>query len=377
MLNIVERYILRTTTVAFLSALGIVTAVIWLTQALREFNLVTLKGQSLLIFFSVTGLAIPSLVMIIAPIALFIAIMYALHRLNSDSELIVMSAAGLSPARLMRPFAVLAVGTTLLVGFMSLYAVPWGFRELRDLVTQVRADFITRIVREGTFTTLEQGFVFHYRERGPDGSLRGIFIQDRRDPDHVMTYLAERGATEQVGDEAYLVLDDGSLQREDARSTNAAIVVFKSYMIDLTQFGSNAGTLPYRPRERSTIGLFRADEKDPYVKSQLGHFRSEIVDRFVNPLYALAFGMVALAALAQAKTTRQGRSQVMLIAVVVVLLVRVAGFEATNLAVTAVWGASLAFAIPLLAIMGAALWMFGLPVGSRSGRLVSDPLRVA
>ncbi len=377
MLNLVERYVLRSTTVAFLAALGVLTSVIWLTQALREFNLLTLKGQSLLIFLSVTGLAIPSLIMVIAPIALFVAIMYALNRLNGDSELIVMSAAGLSPARLMRPFAVLAFCTTLMIGFMSLYAVPWGFRALRDLITQVRADFITRIVREGTFTTLEQGFVFHYRERGRDGSLNGIFIQDRRDPDHIMTYLAERGATQQVGDEAYLVLEDGSLQREDAKSTNAAIVMFKSYKIDLTQFGSNAGAVPYRPRERSTRELLRLDTKDAYVKAQLGHFRSELVDRFVSPLYALAFAMIALAALAEAKTTRQGRSQVMLGAVVVVLLVRVAGFGATNLVVTQAWAIGLAFAVPVLAIAGGAIWMFGVPIASRPSRRRSAPLRMA
>ena len=55
---------------------------------------------------------------------------------------------------------------TLLVGGMSLYIMPWSFRELRDLVMKIRADFITHVVREGTFTTLDQGFIFHYRERG-------------------------------------------------------------------------------------------------------------------------------------------------------------------------------------------------------------------
>jgi lipopolysaccharide export system permease protein len=376
-LNLVGRYILRTSTVAFLAALTVLTAVIWLTQALREFDLLTMQGQSILIFLTVTGLAIPSLVMIIAPIALFIAILYVLNRLNSDSELIILSAAGLSPARLMQPFAMLTLATTALVGFMSLYAVPTGFHELRDLVTKVRADFITHIVREGTFTTLDQGFVFHYRERGPDGSLLGIFIQDRRDPEHIATYLAESGTTQQSGDESYLALQKGSLQREDSKSSNGGIVVFDSYKIDLTQFGGNTGSVPYKPRERSTRDLLTLDTHDSYVASQLGRFRAELHDRFVNPLYALSFGMIALAALAQPRTTRQGRSGAILSAILVVLLIRVAGFGASSLIGRWSGAVALDYAVPLLGMAGGLWWMFGpkftLPRFGQRLRVVPSP----
>ncbi len=364
MLTLLERYILKASAVAFLAALFTLTAVIWLTQALKDFNLLTLKGQSLLVFLSVTGLAIPTLVMVIAPLALFIAVLYALNRLSGDSELIVMSAAGLSPARLLRPFAALSIATAVLVGAMSLVVVPWGLRELRDLITRVRADFITHVVQPGTFTTLDQGFTFHYRERGPDASLRGLFIQDRRDPTHVETYLAERGATEQVGDEAYLILEDGSLQRNDIKSANTTFVAFKSYQIDLTQFSGNAGAAPYRPRERLTSELLHLDPNDAFVQSQFGRFRSELVSRFTAPLYALAFGLVAMATLARARTTRQGRGRSMAVASAVVLAVEVAGFEASNLVVRSAWAAGLALGIPLLTAGAAAIYLFGLPVAA-------------
>ena len=85
---------------AFLAALFGLTAVIWITQALRDFDLLTSKGQSILVFLSVTAMVLPSLVMIIAPVALFAAIVFTLNKLNGDSELISMSAAGLSPEAL-------------------------------------------------------------------------------------------------------------------------------------------------------------------------------------------------------------------------------------------------------------------------------------
>lgn len=369
-MSLVERYVFRTGGVAFLTALGVLTSMIWLTQALHEFDLLTTKGQTLLVFFAVTSLTIPSLIMIIAPVALFIAVLYSLNKLSTDSELIVMSASGLSPGRLLRPFAALTVLTMILVGLMSFYLSPWSFRELRVLVTQVRADFLTRVVREGAFTTLEDGFVFHYRERGPAGELLGVFMQDRRDPQHVATYIAEKGQTVAVRESSFLVLDKGSVLRQQPGDRDAAMVAFDRYAVDLAQFGPDSGKVVLRPRERTTRQLLRPDPRDAYVKQQRGRFRAELNDRFVNPLYALTFGLIAFAALGEARTTRQGRGTAILFAVAVVLLVRVAGFAASNLTVKVAAAASLIYLIPLLGMAGAVYALFGrgLPIASLSGR---------
>lgn len=369
-MSLVERYVFRTCGIAFLTALGVLTSMIWITQALHESDLLTTKGQSFLIFLAVTSLTIPSLIMIIAPIALFIAILYSLNRLSTDSELIVMSASGLSPGRLLRPFATLTALTMLLVGTMSFYLSPWSFRELRVIITQVRADFLTRVVREGAFTTLEDGFVFHYRERGSAGELLGVFMQDRRDPLHVATYLAEKGQTLSVGDSSFLILDKGIVQRQQPGTRDAAMVAFDRYAIDLAQFGPDSGHVVLKPRERTTRQLFRLDPNDPYVKQQRGRFRAELNDRFVNPLYALTFGLIAFAALREARTTRQGRGTAMLSAVVVVLLVRVAGFAASNLTVKVAAAALLVYLIPFIGIVGAlyALSGRGLPIPRFPGR---------
>ena len=48
-----------------------------------------------------------SLIAIIAPVALFAGVLYSLNKLNGDSELIVMSASGVGPGTLLRPFAIL------------------------------------------------------------------------------------------------------------------------------------------------------------------------------------------------------------------------------------------------------------------------------
>ena len=97
----IGRYMFRATMGAFLITLVSLT-VIWFTQAMRDFDLITSQRQTLLVFVGITGMIVPLLVMMIAPIALVMAAAHVLNKLSSDSEIIVMNAAGVSPWRLLR-----------------------------------------------------------------------------------------------------------------------------------------------------------------------------------------------------------------------------------------------------------------------------------
>ena len=217
----IERYIFRIALGAFLTCLIGLTGTIWVTQALRELDLVTAKGQTLLVFLFITALSLPTLITVIAPVALFIACVYALNKLNGDSELIVMSAAGMPPRQLLRPFATLAFAISVVVAFLTIQVMPSSFQELRDVLTRVRGDFVANVVKEGQFTALDNGITFHFRERGADGSLQGLFIQDKREAGKAVVYLAERGRVSEVDGQTYLVLEKGSIVEQ---GTHASLV---------------------------------------------------------------------------------------------------------------------------------------------------------
>ena len=358
-MTIVEGYIFRIATAAFLGGLGAWTGVIWVTQALKQVDLLTTKGQTLLVFMALTGLTLPSLIAIIAPIAIFVATLYTLNRLNGDSELVVLSASGLSPARLMRPFARLTIYVAIAVGVMSIWAMPASFLSIRNLALSIQTDFLTRVVREGTFSEIVPGFIFHYRERGPEGALMGIFMQDRRDPERISTYLAEVGVTLQQQGMNYLVLQKGSVQRQSKTSRDPAMVVFESYAIDLAQFASAAEGAPLKPRERTTWALLTPDPKDTWAAENKGAMRAELHDRFAAPLWALALSFIGFAALSQARTTRQGRGASITGAVIAVLALRGLGFWASALTNRYPWASVLIYIIPLLGVAAAAFYTFG------------------
>lgn len=358
-MSLVERYIFRIAGGAFLACIGVLTAVIWLSQALRELNLVTSKGQTLYIFLQVTLFGLPALVMVIAPLGLFIAILYTLNRLNGDSELVVMNAAGIAPRKILRPLAILSVLVALLVGAMTTYAIPESFRSLRSLITKIRADVVTRIIQEGKFIALDQGITFHFRERLPGGAMGGVMIHDSRDPKLSATYLAARGQITEVDGSTYLLLEKGSMQRQDTLQRDSAVIAFERYVFDLDQFEQAAGPIQYKPRERRTLELFaNLASDDPYIRSIYGRFRAELHDRLTNPLYPLATLAIAFAALGNARTTRQSRGAAMFGAVIALILMRIAGFGAASLAVRSPMGVVLMYAVPLLFILGGSIFAY-------------------
>ena len=347
----IERYLFRTAASAFLAGLATLTAVIWVTQALKQLDLMTSKGQTILVFLTVTGLGIPFLTAAIAPVALFASVLYCLNKLNGDSELVVMSASGISTRRLLFPFLALFTLVFLAVGALHVEIMPRSFLAIQTLAARVHADFIANFARPGAFTELESGFVFHYRERANDGSLRGVFIQDRRDPTAIATYIAEVGEIVEKEGETYLLLLKGSTQRPRA-SGDSAIITFDDYAIDLSEF-IRKGDQIRRPRERTTWQLIAPDAREP--PQLVGQLRAELFDRMTSPLYAFAAGLIAFAALGEARTTRQGRGWAIVSAILVFAAVRLLGITASLLmrgkggAAPPVWVPISMWAIPLVA----------------------------
>ena len=83
------------------------------------------------------------------------------------------------------PFVALFLLVYGTVSLLYIEIMPRSFDAIQALTGRIHADFIANFARPGIFSELESGFIFHYRERGADGSLKGVFIQDRRDPQQI------------------------------------------------------------------------------------------------------------------------------------------------------------------------------------------------
>src|SRR6476619_8575735 len=247
----IDKYIFRTTLGSFAVVLVSLTGVIWITQALRGIDRMTSQGQTILTFLGITSLVIPALVLVIAPIALMIAISHTLNKLATDSEIIVMNAAGYSPFRLFRPFLYATCVVALMVAFIGAYLAPDGMRRIKQWDAEITADVLTNILQPGRFAQLDPNLTIRIRDRLPGGVLGGIFVDDRRDPKERVTIIADHGTVLKNESGSYLVMEDGNLERFEAGKRDPALVAFGRYAFNMSKFSNRGGadiTLGIRER---------------------------------------------------------------------------------------------------------------------------------
>lgn len=352
----IDKYIFKTTLASFALVLVSLTGVIWITQALRGIDLMTSQGQTIVTFLGITSLVIPALVLIIAPIALMIAISHTLNKLATDSEIIVMNAAGFSPFRLFRPFFYATCVVALGVAFIGAYLAPDGMRRIKQWDAEITADILTNILQPGRFAQLDQNLTIRIRERLPGGVLSGIFVDDRRDPKERVTIIADHGTVLKNESGSYLVLEDGNLERFEAGKRDPALVAFGRYAFDMSKFSNQGRDVTLGIRERYLWELFSPSADDPVFKQLSGQFTAELHDRLMSPIYPFAFAILTFAFLGTPRTTRQSRNFSIGGSIFAVFGLRMAGFALSVMTVKTPTAAIVQYGM-LIAGIGIGLWM--------------------
>ncbi len=350
MSSILGRYIFRQSIGAVLLILSSLSTITWIGVALRQLDIMTSQGQDTLLFLRLTSLALPSLIAFIAPFAVLISCLHVINRLSGDSELIIMTASGAPTWRLVRPLFVMGLTVACSVAFINNVVAPWSNRQLKEGALQVRTQLISQVLQPGRFLAPEKNLSIHIRDRAPDGELLGLLMHDARDPAQVSSYLAESGYIVKQGASAYLLMKNGHVVRETAGNQQPDVVVFQRYAVDINRFEQKAEqSLSLRPREWTTLELLNPPANEPGYLASPQRYHAELHDRLSNPLYPIAFVLIAAAFAGQAQTTRQNRNQALLAAFAIGVGVRILGISAVNAA------NGKASAVP---------WLYVIPIGA-------------
>ncbi len=336
----------------------LLTAVIWLSQSLRLLDLVINRGQSAPTFVYLTILVLPSLLVIILPIAFFAGTLFALSKLNSDSELVVMSAAGFSRTQIAIPVFISAAIVMALTYLCGLYLMPAGQRAMKDKVVDIRADIGAALLNEGEFNTPALGLTVFIRAIDSDGTIHGVLVHDNRNPKQPVTYLAEGGQLAQTTGGARLIMVDGTVEEGSHGGSQLSVLKFQRYVFDLDQFASPARATERATSERYLNELFWPNAKLP-PKTRNAYI-AEGHNRLSQPLYCIFFALLALAAILRGARARGANALRITIAVLAGIALRIAGYGVQGMAIRDPSFGILFYLIPLL---GAALALAGASTG--------------
>lgn len=297
------------------------TGVIWLFVAVRAVEHIVNRGVSVKLFMYLSMLQIPNFIVHIIPFSIFIATLFVYSRLNSDRELIVLRAVGVSPIALAKPALLVAFIATLIGYSLTLYGTPKSYQSFRDLQWDIRYSFAHVLLKEGVFNTISDNITVFIRERSGESELRGILYHDTRKKDKPATIIAERGVLTKGPAGARVVAFDGNRQELDKKTNRLSILYFERYTIDLSGFTPKPENRFREARERMVGELLALKRKDVGNPKDFGKFKVEGHQRLTTPLNTLGFALIALSCLLLGDFSRRGQTnRIMLAAVLFVSL---------------------------------------------------------
>ncbi len=342
-----NRYIIRQILVGFLLVTFSLMSIIWLTQSLRFVELITNKGIPVSIFAQLTSLLMPRIFTILAPIAVFAAVLFVYNRMLSDRELVIMKSAGISPMQCAVPAIIFGLLMSFFNIFVYNYGIPWSERQFSELQWKVKNDVSHLMLREGEFTTLQNGLTVFITTHEKDGSISGIMVNDERNPATKITLSAEKGRIIYTDKGPKIIMINGARQEIDKKSQQFTSISFARYSVDFGMQGSSrkkeAGV-----RERSLEELLSARSNPNLDKKEANRYFVEGNRRLLNPFFNLLFAVLACTGLLCGNFNRRGQTKIISISVTLMIIILALDLSLTNIAVNNISLLSLIYANLLL-----------------------------
>lgn len=297
------RYIMKRLWYPTLVVIITLTGIVWLAQALKFIDLIVNKGVNVSTFLYMASLLIPSLLMIILPIALFCAIIFVYNQLIMDSELVIFSSAGLSNLALAAPALGVTGVVTLLSLAVSLFFLPVSYRTFKDTKNYIENNYAAVLVQEGVFSSPITGLTIYIGARSQDGKLQDILVHDTRNAEKAITYMAEEGQLVNTEYGPRLHLIKGSQQQFDRKSGEIAFLDYAYYEMDISVYTQKNEDRWRESEERYLSELFFDGTLKP---EQVNKMRAEGHHRIVWPFLNFGLAMLALANLLVGQFNRRG-----------------------------------------------------------------------
>ncbi len=303
-MNRIQKYIFFSVLKAVVTIVGGLAVLALLAQGLSQTDLIVDNRQSALTYLRVVALGAPQIIAVLGPIALFVGALNALNRIHRDSEIVVAQSAGMTRWQIASPVIRLAVAVAIAHLCVNLFVQPMAQRELRQTISDARADLASSLIRPGAFTYPVEGLTIYVRESS-GGVFRNMMIADTRFEENEVIYIAQTGNVIEIEGQPAIRMTSGQIQQVDQQN-QLSVLNFDDYVFELTDFLAEDSDLVLKASDRFLHELFFPDLGD-YVQNQNQDlYLAEAHLRIASPLLNLAMGMIAVLAVIGGNFSRRG-----------------------------------------------------------------------
>ena len=227
------------------------------------------------LILSIVGLNMPSMGLLMLPLSLYIGILVTFGRLYAESEITVMNATGIGNKFLIQAALYLALITSAVAAYNSLYLSPWSQDKVEALMEEVAADNSVELLQKGQFQRTPDGAAVVFIDDVEDKKLSSVFIAQLVPKDSIRpsVALAHSGVVKELADGRQILSLKGGSRYE-------GIPTRLDYMMThFEEYDALIGQRKVKKKGRdwealSTMELIRSDHLE--AKAEL-HWRMSLV----------------------------------------------------------------------------------------------------
>lgn len=319
---------------------SIIVMIFWVNLGARLLDRIFQQGYSAVVFLEIFLLSLPPIGVQVIPMASFAASLYLANQLRNDNELTVMSASGMSPARIIKPFLIFGFLTFFLTLLLTNFLTPLSSISLIERYAAMSKDIVTRALKEREFVHPIDGVTIYMKNIYSDGLIQDVFISDNRSDTFEIVGAASSANVITDGDGGIIIsMNDGILQRKNKVTGVLSIIDFStmaynmSDLFDLTSITTTElYTLPtqklFFPSE-DLLKTLKVSKSDTII---VGHTRISAA------LLALASTFVGASIMLIGAHSRYGFWALISLAVVVGVVVQMISAQSITPAMTSLLG---------------------------------------
>ncbi len=219
------------------------------------------------------------------PTALYLSVTAAISRLQRDSEIIALKAAGISEIRILYAVFKLAIVAAFLAATLSLFVRPWAYRESYRIEDEATTGIAIESMEPGRFHELLDGsfILFSHGVDSGQNRLKEVFLKSRQNNRPDVIYANEALLRKDTAGSGYTVeFSDGYRYLLDLRGNHDVTLRFESLTLNLQ--GDGGGT-DYRRKAQPTRNLVHSNRPRDIAEYQW---------RVSTPLATLLLALLAV-----------------------------------------------------------------------------------
>lgn len=288
-LLIYKKYLIKNLFKPLIISLITLIVIIWSSRVVKFMDYIVQDGAGFLSFFKLTLLVLPSLVMIILPLAVFLTAILTYDKLIENREIIILKNCGIKKIQLLLPLITLSIIMTIISYFISLYGGYKSNLKIREIRQEIQNNLSFSMIKAGSFIKFKD--IVIYADAKDENIAYNIIIYNKANAKSKGKDILVQAEKAEIN-KNIITLYNGNFQRFDnSIKESPEILFFSEYNINFDNLTNEPNyTTIKRLDSLSTIKLFNILHNYKYYEDE---FKSKI--EVISELnYRLTFPLTSL-----------------------------------------------------------------------------------